>query len=64
LPVAVIQCGSTVNEKVVVGVADTIAEVAEENNISSPALIVFGDVVSLHPKFQPIKEFYDIVAQE
>lgn len=64
LPVAVIQSGSTVNEKVVVGVVDTIAEVAQENKITSPALIVFGDVVSLHPKFQPIREFYDIVAQE
>jgi uroporphyrin-III C-methyltransferase len=64
LPVAVIQSGSTANEKVVIGVADTIAEVAEDNNIASPALIVFGEVVSLHPKFQPIREFYDIVAQE
>ncbi|RFZ84902.1 uroporphyrinogen-III C-methyltransferase [Mucilaginibacter terrenus] len=64
LPAAVIQSGSTANEKVVVGIVDTIAELAEENNISSPALIVFGDVVSLHPKFQPIREFYDIVAQE
>ncbi|MBD1391876.1 uroporphyrinogen-III C-methyltransferase [Mucilaginibacter glaciei] len=64
LPVAVIQSGSTVNEKVAIGVVDTIVEVAEENKISSPALIVFGDVVSLHPKFQPIREFYDIIAQE
>jgi uroporphyrin-III C-methyltransferase len=64
LPVAVIQSGSTTNEKVVVGVVDTIVEVAEENHITSPALIVFGEVVSLHPKFQPIREFYDIVAQE
>jgi uroporphyrin-III C-methyltransferase len=64
LPVAVIQSGSTTNEKVVVGVVDTIVEVAEENDITSPALIVFGEVVSLHPKFQPIREFYDIVAQE
>jgi uroporphyrin-III C-methyltransferase len=64
LPVAVIQSGSTRNEKVVVGIADTIAEVAEDHQIKSPALIVFGEVVSLHPKFQPIREFYDIVAQE
>jgi uroporphyrin-III C-methyltransferase len=64
LPVAVIQSGSTTNEKVVIGVVDTIVEVAEENHITSPALIVFGEVVSLHPKFQPIREFYDIVAQE
>jgi uroporphyrin-III C-methyltransferase len=63
LPAAVIQSGSTHNEKVVVGVVDTIVELAAENNISSPALIVFGEVVSLHPKYQPIKEFYDIVAE-
>jgi len=64
LPVAVIQSGSTADEKVAVGVVDTIVEVVEENKITSPALIVFGEVVSLHPKFSPIREFYDIVAQE
>lgn len=64
LPVAVIQSGSTENEKVAVGVVDTIVEVVEENKIGAPAMMVFGDVVSLHPKFQPIKEFYDIVAEE
>ena len=64
LPVAVIQSGTTDNEKVAVGIACTIAEVAKDAGISSPALIVFGEVVSLHSKFQPIREFYDIIAQE
>ena len=64
VPVAIIQSGSTSNEKIVVGIVDTIVELAEENKITSPALIVFGEVVSLHPQFQPIKEFYDIVAEE
>jgi len=64
LPVAVIQSGSTENEKVAVGIIDTIVELVEEKKISSPALIVIGEVVSLHPSFQPIKEFYDIVAEE
>jgi len=64
LPVAVIQNGSTHTEKVAIGVVDTIVEVVEENKITSPALIVFGEVVSLHPKFQPIREFYDIIAEE
>ncbi len=63
LPVAVIQSGSTKEEKVAIGIVDTIVEVVEEKKISSPALIVFGEVVSLHPAFQPIKEFYDIVAE-
>jgi uroporphyrin-III C-methyltransferase len=43
---------------------DTIVELAEENKIAAPALLIFGEVVSLHPKFQPIKEFYDLVAEE
>lgn len=64
LPVAIIQSGTTDNEKVAVGIVDTIVEIAEEYKITSPALIVFGEVVSLHPKFQPIKEFYDIIAEE
>jgi uroporphyrin-III C-methyltransferase len=64
LPVAVIQSGSTANEKVAVGIIDTIVEIVKEKKISSPALIIIGEVVSLHPMFQPIKEFYDIIAQE
>lgn len=64
LPVAVIQSGSTVNEKIAVGIIDTIVELVEEKQITSPALIVIGEVVSLHPLYQPIKEFYDIIAEE
>jgi len=64
LPVAVIQSGTTENEKVAVGIIDTIVEIVEEKKITSPALIVIGEVVSLHPLFQPIREFYDIIAQE
>jgi uroporphyrin-III C-methyltransferase len=62
LPVAVIQSGSTVNERVAIGTVDTIAEIVSEQNITSPALLIFGEVVSLHPQFQPTKEFYDAVA--
>ncbi len=64
LPVAVIQSGSTKEEKVAVGVVNTIAEVAQDHKIKAPALMVFGEVVSLHPKFQPIREFYDFVAEQ
>ena len=63
LPVAVIQSGTTVNEKVAIGTVDTIVDVAKENKISSPAIIVLGEVVSLHPKFQLIKKVYDVVAE-
>ncbi|MEO6149890.1 MAG: uroporphyrinogen-III C-methyltransferase [Mucilaginibacter sp.] len=62
LPAAVIQSGTTVNEKVVVGVVDTIVEAAAENQVTSPALIIFGEVVSLHPDFKQIKALYDTIA--
>jgi len=62
LPVAVIQSGTTVNEKVAIGTADSIAELAAVQGITSPALIVFGEVVSLHPKFELVKQVYDVVA--
>jgi len=63
LPVAVIQSGTTVNEQVVVATVDTIVEAAKENKIGSPAIIVLGEVVSLHPKYKLIQNIYDVVAQ-
>jgi uroporphyrin-III C-methyltransferase len=56
LPVAVIQSGSTSNEKVAVGVVDTIVELVRDANITSPALLIFGEVVSLHPEFKIIND--------
>jgi len=64
LPAAVIQNGSMENEKVVVATAGTIFETAQDHKIDSPALIIFGEVVGLHSKFQPIKAFYELSEQE
>ena len=64
LPVAVIQNGSRENENVVVGIVDTIEELIEEKKIASPALLVFGNVVSLHSGFAPIRNFYSLLTQE
>lgn len=64
LPVAVIQGGSTSNEKLAVGIVDTIVEVVEEKGIGAPAILVFGEVVSLHPEFQPIKDFFAAIKEE
>ena len=63
LPVAVIQSGSTENEKMVIATVDTIVETANYKKINSPAIIVFGDVVGLHPLFQPIKAFYEFAEE-
>ncbi|WP_342331413.1 uroporphyrinogen-III C-methyltransferase [Pedobacter sp. FW305-3-2-15-E-R2A2] len=64
LPVAAIQSGSTENEKLAIGIVDTIVEVVEERGIEAPALLVFGEVVSLHPSFQPIREFFNALKEE
>lgn len=64
LPVAIIQNGSTPKEKAAVGVMNTIVEQIEENKIGAPAVIVIGEVVSLHPKFQPIVASYEFVDAE
>jgi len=64
LPAAVIQNGTMANEKIVVATAGTIFESAQDQKIESPALIVFGEVVGLHSKFQPIKSFYEFSENE
>ncbi len=64
LPVAVIENGSSASENVVVGIVDTIEELIEEKKIKSPALLVFGNVVSLHPQFNAITNFYSLLEQE
>ena len=64
LPVAVIQGGSTDNEKLAIGIVDTIIEVVQEKGIGAPAILVFGEVVSLHPQFQPIKDFFAAIKEE
>jgi uroporphyrin-III C-methyltransferase len=61
LPVAVIQSGSTAQEKVAIGTVDTIVDIVKEKHITSPALLIFGEVVSLHPEFKLIRELYDVV---
>ena len=61
LPVAVIQNGSMENERVAIGLVNTITEVSDEKHIdgSGPVLLVFGTSVALHPQFQHIQQFFN-----
>lgn len=45
LPVAIIQNGTTTDEKIGIGTVDTIVEVVENQQLTNPAIIVFGEVV-------------------
>lgn len=45
LPVAIIQNGTTNQQKIGVGVAKNLKEIAENNQLSNPAVIILGEVV-------------------
>ena len=56
VPIAIIQNGTTENEKVGVGTIDTIQEIVATQKLSSPAIIVIGEVVRESNK---LKGFYE-----
>jgi uroporphyrin-III C-methyltransferase len=56
LPVAIIQNGTTAEEKVGVGTVDSILDIVKERKLSSPAIIVLGEVVRESNK---LKGFYE-----
>ncbi|MDB5273159.1 MAG: cysG [Chitinophagaceae bacterium] len=47
--VAIIQNGTLPTEKVLIGKVDTIVDQVAKSNIGSPAVIIIGEVVNLHP---------------
>lgn len=60
LPVAVIQNGTLPDERIAVGTIATIEQEVSKKHIGSPAVIVAGEVVKLHPQFveQEVLEEY------
>lgn len=64
LPVAVIENGSSAHENIKIGIVETIAELVADHHICSPAILVFGDVVSLHPSFDRIRDFYHVLSEQ
>ena len=53
-PVAIIQNGTTPQEKVVIGNVSDIAFRAEHAGLTNPAVIIVGEVVSLHSSLLPV----------
>jgi uroporphyrin-III C-methyltransferase len=45
LPVAIIQNGTKINQKMITGTISSITALVEENKIASPAIIIIGEVV-------------------
>jgi uroporphyrin-III C-methyltransferase len=50
-PVAIIQDGTTPREKIILGTVKDISFKAEFHQVTNPAIIIVGEVVSLHPSF-------------
>ncbi len=55
-PTAIIQNGTTKNEKIGMGTINSILEVVKKQNLSSPAIIVIGEVVKENTKW---RSFYE-----
>lgn len=51
VPVAIIQNGTTGEQKSVFGKVKDIVEKVNEAKVSNPAVIIVGEVVSLHPEY-------------
>jgi uroporphyrin-III C-methyltransferase/precorrin-2 dehydrogenase/sirohydrochlorin ferrochelatase len=49
-PAAIVQQGTTLNQKVVTGTLDTLPAQAAQAELKPPTLIIVGSVVSLHAK--------------
>lgn len=56
LPVAIIQNGTTIHEKIGIGTVDSIEEVVKTNQLSNPAIIVLGEVVNHRQQIEQIKQ--------
>ena len=52
LPIALIQQGTTDNQKVVTGTLETLPALVSNQNIKAPTLIIIGNVVTLHNKLK------------
>jgi uroporphyrin-III C-methyltransferase len=51
LPMAVIQNGTRPDEKSVIGQVWEMPHLVKENNIGTPAIMILGEVVALHPAY-------------
>ena len=47
MPVAIVEQGTTVHQRVITGTLGTIADIAEQNAVQSPAIVIIGKVVRL-----------------
>lgn len=64
LPVAVIHNGSLEHEKIALGTASSIIREVKKQKLDTPAIIILGDVVKLHPIYQKKLGIKKVVLKE
>lgn len=52
-PIAIIVNGTTTNQQLILSTVSEMVEVAREEQITHPAILIVGSVVRLHPSFWP-----------
>ena len=58
LPIAIIQNGTTSDEKVGIGTVDTILEIVTKEELSNPAIIILGEVVNHRSTMESLQREY------
>lgn len=61
-PVAIIQNGTTSEEKIGIGTVKNIEKVVEEQQLSNPAIIVIGDVINHREKINTVTYHTELVS--
>ena len=57
-PVALVEQGTTPQQRVLIATLDTLLDVIKNEDIKPPTLIIVGDVVSLHDKLKWVEEHH------
>ncbi len=57
-PVALVEQGTTPQQRVLIATLDTLLDVIENEDIKPPTLIIVGEVVTLHDKLKWVEEHY------
>lgn len=58
-PVALVEQGTTPQQRVLIATLDTLLDVIKNEDIQPPTLIIVGDVVTLHDKLKWVEEHHD-----
>ena len=64
MPAAIVQQGTTHNQRVLVGSLATLPSLAHSSNLTPPTLIIIGEVVNLHKNLTWFESKYDLYAND